>query len=89
MKTTIDSAGRVVIPKVLRERAGLQAGTEIEVNLRDGLIEIAPPPPQGRLIRKNGRLFWELAPGTPETTLEEINEAIRQLPPEYLCIVHV
>lgn len=79
MKTTIDRAGRVVIPKALRDRAGLQAGSEIEVNLRDGLIEIAPPPPQGRLIRKNGLLFWEPAPGSPETTLEEINEAIRQL----------
>ena len=79
MKTTIDAAGRVVIPKALRDRAGLQAGMEIEVNLRDGLIEIAPPPPQGRLIRKNGHLFWEPAAGSSETTLEEINEAIRQL----------
>ncbi len=80
MKTTIDSAGRVVIPKALRDRAGLQPGMEIEVNLRDGLIEIAPPPPQGRLIRKNGRLFWEPESGAgTETTLDEINEAIRQL----------
>lgn len=37
MRTTIDGAGRVVIPKALRERAGLTAGeVDIEVD-GDGL----------------------------------------------------
>ena len=31
MRTTIDKAGRVVIPAAVRERAGLSAGSEIEV----------------------------------------------------------
>ena len=31
MRTTIDKAGRVVIPAVLRQRAGLVAGAEIEL----------------------------------------------------------
>lgn len=31
MRTTIDRAGRVVIPAVIRERAGLSAGSELEV----------------------------------------------------------
>ncbi len=31
MKTTIDKAGRVVIPAAVRERAGLSAGTELEI----------------------------------------------------------
>jgi AbrB family looped-hinge helix DNA binding protein len=31
MKTTIDRAGRVVIPAIIRQRAGLKAGTELEV----------------------------------------------------------
>jgi AbrB family looped-hinge helix DNA binding protein len=31
MRTTIDKAGRVVIPAALRERAGLSAGCELEV----------------------------------------------------------
>jgi AbrB family looped-hinge helix DNA binding protein len=42
MKTTIDSAGRVVIPKELRERLGLTGGQEVEVVERNGLIEIEP-----------------------------------------------
>jgi AbrB family looped-hinge helix DNA binding protein len=31
MRTTIDKAGRVVIPAAVRERAGLTAGSELEV----------------------------------------------------------
>ena len=31
MRTTIDKAGRVVIPAAIRERAGLSAGSEVEV----------------------------------------------------------
>ena len=31
MRTTIDKAGRVVIPAAIRERAGLSAGSELEV----------------------------------------------------------
>jgi AbrB family looped-hinge helix DNA binding protein len=31
MRTTIDKAGRVVIPAAVRERAGFSAGAEIEV----------------------------------------------------------
>ena len=33
MRTTIDKAGRVVIPAVIRERAGLTPGTELEINV--------------------------------------------------------
>jgi len=31
MKTTIDRFGRVVVPKQLRDRFGLQPGTEVEI----------------------------------------------------------
>lgn len=32
MKTTIDSAGRLVIPKALRDRLGLTAGSTVDVS---------------------------------------------------------
>lgn len=40
MKTTIDRAGRIIIPKSLRDRLGLQGGETIEVSERNGMIEI-------------------------------------------------
>lgn len=50
MRTTIDSAGRVVIPKRLRSLLGLSGGEEIEITERDGRIEIEPAPTPMRLV---------------------------------------
>lgn len=42
MRTTIDDAGRLVIPKHLRERLNLVDGGTVEVTEREGRIEITP-----------------------------------------------
>jgi AbrB family looped-hinge helix DNA binding protein len=42
MRTTIDAAGRVVIPKKLRSRLALVGGQELETREREGRIEIEP-----------------------------------------------
>jgi AbrB family looped-hinge helix DNA binding protein len=39
MRTTIDNAGRVVIPKSLREQSGITAG-EVEISLDGAAIRI-------------------------------------------------
>ncbi len=44
MSTAIDSAGRLVIPKAVRDAAGIQPGTPLEIRFRDGRIEIEPTP---------------------------------------------
>lgn len=44
MSTAIDSAGRLVIPKAVRDAAGILPGTPLEVRFRDGRIEIEPAP---------------------------------------------
>lgn len=54
MKTTIDSAGRIVIPKALRERLGLAAGEELELRERDGRLEIGPVPTPMTLVARKG-----------------------------------
>jgi AbrB family looped-hinge helix DNA binding protein len=38
MITTIDAAGRVVVPKSMRERLGLGPGVLIELRERDGRL---------------------------------------------------
>jgi len=42
MRTTIDAAGRVVVPKALRDRLGLSGGRVLEIREREGRIEIEP-----------------------------------------------
>lgn len=43
MRTTIDAAGRLVVPKSLRDELGFTTGTELELTSVDGRLEIAIP----------------------------------------------
>ena len=52
MKTTIDRAGRLVVPKPIRDAAGLAAGAELEIRVSDGRIEIEPAALEVRLVRR-------------------------------------
>jgi AbrB family looped-hinge helix DNA binding protein len=56
MRSTIDKAGRVVIPASLRERAGLTAGAEIEVTFEDSAIRLERVAPGPRLVKVGRRL---------------------------------
>ncbi|MEO6120554.1 MAG: AbrB/MazE/SpoVT family DNA-binding domain-containing protein, partial [Acidimicrobiales bacterium] len=42
MRTTIDGAGRVVVPKAIRDSLGLTAGQPLEIIERDGVAELRP-----------------------------------------------
>jgi AbrB family looped-hinge helix DNA binding protein len=81
MKTTIDSAGRLVIPKEIRAQAGLGPGTVLDVRWRDGCIEIEPAPLPVEFARK-GRLLVAIPKQEVDllTTdrVEETRQAIRQ-----------
>jgi AbrB family looped-hinge helix DNA binding protein len=56
MRTTIDKAGRVVIPATIRERAGLVPGADLEVTLDDAGVRIERVAPGPRLVRVGRRL---------------------------------
>ena len=56
MKTTIDKAGRVVIPAPARERAGLRPGTELNVVVEDFAIRLTRRVPGPKIVRAGGRL---------------------------------
>ena len=61
----------MVIPKSLREKAGLQPGVPLEVRYRDGRIEIEPATSGVRLVRE-GRFLVADAPEAPALTREEV-----------------
>lgn len=56
MRTTIDRAGRIVVPKALRDRLNLEAGAPLEIVARDGRLEIEPVAAPMRLVQRNGGL---------------------------------
>ena len=44
MKTTIDAAGRIVVPKALRQELGLKPGQLLEMRTGDGKLEVEIAP---------------------------------------------
>lgn len=53
--STIDSAGRLVLPKEIRDQARLEPGMPLRIVCHDGRVEIEPAPREVRVVRK-GRL---------------------------------
>lgn len=43
MRATIDMAGRLVVPKSLRDQLGFSAGTDLEMTVVDGHLQVAIP----------------------------------------------
>lgn len=56
MRTTIDKAGRVVIPAPVRERAGLTAGAELEITVDDLGIRLERVAAAPKLVKVGRRL---------------------------------
>ena len=54
VEITIDSAGRLVVPKAIREEAGVRPGLPLRITLREGRIEIEPAPRKIRIVEKDG-----------------------------------
>jgi len=81
MRTTIDGAGRVVIPKSLRDEAGLVAGTELEIELRDGRIEIEPAPLPARVVERDGSVVIEPIGDVelPPLTTEDVRDLLERV----------
>ncbi len=71
MTTAIDAAGRIVIPKALRDRLGLVPGRTLEVRERDGRIEIEPAPSPMSLVQRRGGLV-----AVPDEDLPPLTDAV-------------
>lgn len=56
MRTTIDKAGRVVIPAGIRDRAGLTPGAELEITEDDLGIRLERVAPGPKLVKVGRRL---------------------------------
>lgn len=79
MRTTIDKAGRIVIPKAMRDELGFNGGTEVEVTLVDGRIEIEPSTAHIRLEKKNGHWVAVSDREMPPLTVEMVRDTIEKL----------
>jgi AbrB family looped-hinge helix DNA binding protein len=79
MKTALDAAGRLVIPKALRQELGLKPGQELEVRAADGRLEIEIAATPMRLEKRGKGLVAVPQAKLPELTAEEVRQALERV----------
>ena len=81
IKTTIDSAGRLVLPKAVRDEAGILPGMTLQITIQEGKIEIEPVPREVRIVQR-GPLFVavpvEEGPPLTDDVIEQVRGEIRE-----------
>lgn len=79
MKATIDAAGRIVVPKPLRQELGLKPGQLLDIRAGDGRleIEVAATPMN---LRKRGKGVVAV-PETelPSLTAEQVRDTLERV----------
>lgn len=56
MDAVVDSVGRVVVPKPLRDALGLTAGTRVDISLYGAGLHVVPAGRTARVVEEDGRL---------------------------------
>jgi AbrB family looped-hinge helix DNA binding protein len=82
IETTIDSAGRLVLPKAVRDAAGILPGMTLRVKVQEeGKVEIEPVTREIRIVQKGPlRIAVPVEEGPPLTgaTVEQVRREIRR-----------
>ncbi len=78
MRTTIDGAGRVVVPKSFRDALGIAGPAEVEVSLVDGHLEIEVPATPVRLERRGRGLIALADTDMPVLTDEMVRDVLER-----------
>ena len=69
----------MVIPKSVRDAAGLQPGAEVNVGFTDGKIQIEPAGKPVKVVRKGSAFVLRAPKGTPPLTVEKVNEILERV----------
>ena len=78
MRTSIDAAGRIVIPKALRDRLDLHGGRTVVIHERDGRLEIEPAATSMSLVRRAGRSVAVAKARLPPLTDEMVRDTLER-----------
>jgi AbrB family looped-hinge helix DNA binding protein len=79
MKTTIDSAGRIVVPKPLRQALALKPGQALDIRAGDGRLEIEVAPTPVSLKKRGKGVVAVPDERLPPLTAEEVRETLERI----------
>lgn len=79
METVIDSGGRIVLPKALRDSLGLTPGTTVDVSAYGTGVQVTPGGRTARLVRdQHGRLVSQGDTVVTDEAMYALIESIRR-----------
>ena len=79
MKATIDSAGRIVVPKALRQALGLEPGQALEITACDGRLEIEIAATPIQLIKRGVGVVAVPDADLPALTADLVRETLERI----------
>lgn len=79
MRVAIDGAGRIVVPKPMRDRLGVRGPSELEVLEEDGRIVICPVAGTVDLVDRDGLLVAERSGDVAPLDAEAVRDLVERL----------
>jgi AbrB family looped-hinge helix DNA binding protein len=79
METTIDSAGRIVVPKAIRDALGLSSGQKLEIRAGDGRLEIEIAATPMALQTRGKGVVAVPAAKLPRLTSDQVRETLERV----------
>ena len=79
MKATLDAAGRIVVPKPLRQALGLRAGQSLDIRAGDGRLEIEIAPTPMRLTKRGKGLIAVPKNKLPTLTSDQVRDTLERV----------
>ncbi|HEX7669814.1 MAG TPA: AbrB/MazE/SpoVT family DNA-binding domain-containing protein [Polyangiaceae bacterium] len=76
MRTTIDGAGRIVVPKALRSALHFATGQELDIRVVDGRLEVEAAPTPMRLVRRGKGFSAVPDRALPVLTVDEVRATL-------------
>ena len=79
MRVTLDAAGRLVVPKSLRQALRLKPGQALEIRAGDGRLEIEIAPTPMRLKKRGKGVVAMRDAGLPVLTAEQVRDTLERV----------
>lgn len=79
VEVTVDSEGQLVLPRSVREEAGLLPGRTFRISIEDGRIELEPVPRELRIVQKGPLRVAVPAQEGPMLKESTVQQLLREL----------